>query len=83
MAVPVTMDGETETALCAVLKDSTSEEEILAFCEDGRKSGKLEKHIKIKKIIFVEKIELGDTGKKSRKKMAEFAQKYIDEKTPA
>ena len=36
----------------------------------------------IKKIIFVEKIELGDTGKKSRKKMAEIAQKIIDKKMP-
>ncbi|MDO8523339.1 MAG: class I adenylate-forming enzyme family protein [bacterium] len=82
MAVPITLDGETETVLCVVLKPETSD--ILSFCEAGRLSGKLEKHIKIKSVIFVSTIELGDTGKKSRKKMAELAQKLVgSEKTLA
>ncbi|KKT42060.1 hypothetical protein A2W54_03440 [Candidatus Giovannonibacteria bacterium RIFCSPHIGHO2_02_43_13] len=90
MAVPVNMDGETETAVCVVLKTSPGKDfeegeaktDLLNFFEAGRKNEKLEKHIKIKEIIFIEKIELGDTGKKSRKKMAEIAQKIIDKKMP-
>lgn len=73
MAVPIVLDGETETALCIVKKEEVGADAILEWCEDGRKSGKLEKHYKIKQIIFVPKIELGDTGKKSRKKMTELA----------
>jgi len=73
MAVPVVLEGETETALCVVKKEEISADAMLEWCEEGRKSGKLEKHYKIKKIIFVTKIELGDTGKRSRKKMAELA----------
>lgn len=90
MAVPVNVGGETETVLCVVrsifeegdLIDDVEEERksILSFCESGRSLGKLSKHYKIKDIMFVEKIELGDTGKKSRKKMAELAQKYLDAK---
>jgi|SRR3989344_70128 len=90
MAIPVIMNGETETAVCVVLKennfelaaewaDTVIELGIIKYCEEGRKNGKLEKHIKIKKIIFVENIEIGDTGKKSRKKMAEIAQEMIDQ----
>lgn len=89
MSVPVTISGETETALCVVLKaglfdaedsmrSSIAEAAISLYCEQNRREGKLDKHIKIRNIIFVEKIELGDTGKRSRKKMAEIAQKYID-----
>ncbi len=84
MAVPVLMDGETETALCVVLKQQDAEhgheflldilaKKILEYCEAGRGQGKLQQHYKIKKIIFVPKIELGDTGKRSRKKMTEIA----------
>ena len=84
MAVPVILGGETETALCVVLKQQNAEhghellldifeKKILEYCEAGRNQGKLQKHYKIKKVIFVTKIELGDTGKRSRKKMAELA----------
>lgn len=94
MAVPIKINSETETAVCAVLKPnhpepdaelpgSISEFALLQFCEKGRLEGKLEKHIKIKNVIFVEEIELGDTGKKSRRKMAEIAQKRICEETSA
>ena len=68
------MDGETESALCVVKKEEIGADAVLEWCEEGRKSGKPEKHYKIKKIIFVPKIELGDTGKKSRKKMIEIFQ---------
>ena len=89
MAVPIAIGGETETAVCVVLKPdniepdaelpgSIAEFAIMQYCEKGRQEGRIGKHIKIKEIIFVPKIELGDTGKKSRKKMAEVAQKYID-----
>ena len=74
MSVPIMMDGETESALCVVKKEEIGADAVLEWCEEGRKSGKPEKHYKIKKIIFVPKIELGDTGKKSRKKMIEIFQ---------
>jgi len=87
MAVPVTIQDETETFLCVVLKpnvimnkseqDKTAQD-IINFSEKGRKNGKLGKHCKIKGLNFFDKIELGDTGKKSRKKMAELAQEVID-----
>src|SRR3989344_135366 len=90
MAVPVAIESETESVACVVPKkpetacakvwaESEISNEIMGYCESGRTGGTLDKHIKIKKIIVVEKIELGDTGKRSRKKTAEAAQKYIDE----
>lgn len=91
MAVPVTINNETETALCVLLKKnlidlddsfrrSIAETAMSLYCEKGRQEGKLPLHVKINSIVFVENIELGDTGKRSRKKMAEIAQKYIDSK---
>lgn len=83
MSVPMILNGETETFLCVVLKSKAEEDDAVAqklvdYCEAARSQGKIPKHYKISGLSFFDKIELGDTGKKSRKKMTELAQKYID-----
>ena len=86
MAVPIILEGETETFLFVVLKSEVEEKDEMAkkiadYAETGRKQGKMAKHYKIKGIAFVKSIALGDTGKKSRKKMTELAAEFLNKIT--
>lgn len=81
VAVPLMIEEQTETVMLVVTSNNPSKElaKILwNYCERGRKSGKLEAHYKVRAIVFVEKIELGDTGKRNRKQMKEMMEKHYN-----
>lgn len=78
VAAPLVMDEQTETVMLVVAQspDSKTAEKLWQYCEEGRKSGKLEAYYKVRGIIFIESIELGDTGKRNRKRMTERLQEH-------